>query len=116
MTQPELFQTTADEPVEEKEEQIQCRQCGKWVPEENAEEGIYCHACYHRLLAESQDEMHFKELIEGALIRQILTRVRAKALFTKERWRRHQLFEEAKQHFADECKSVEISVEKMLGY
>ena len=63
MTQLPLLPVATDEPVEEKNEQIQCKICGKWFPEEGAKSEFYCHDCYHRLLVESQDDKAFHNTI-----------------------------------------------------
>lgn len=125
MTQLSLLAPAIDEPVEEKDEQIQCRQCGKWIPEEKAEDKIYCCDCYQKLLAESKDDrtfyntivdIHIYDRIKRDLIwdlRNIRSRLSARRVADNERhWHYKQAVEGYKQRILNQLDHVLIDFEK----
>lgn len=125
MTQLPLLPVATDEPVEEKNEQIQCKICGKWFPEEGAKSKFYCHDCYHRLLVESQDDkafhntiidIHIYDRIKRDLywdLRTIRSRLLAKGFLSQElHWRYKQAVEDYKQRFLNQLDRVLIDFEK----
>ena len=86
-----------DEPDEEEREEepfyIQCRECGDWVLEEEAEDEVYCRTCFKRLYAINHDERAFQKQLLIHDILDLLRTTRLEAIDAKTPFLRRQCYE-----------------------